>query len=110
MKTCDSRSSYVLTKRGISHRTIKEAKCPEQIWDVADNGTVTAGDIDSIGEAHGEGIQPSVKTINCAILQCGDRFRVQFQHESEFSSPVERSVDFAQAQNWAYGRDGIRVN
>lgn len=60
---------------------------------VADIGTVTAGDIDSIGEAQGKAFSRDVKTSQLRTFYSAvNRIRVQFQHESEFSSPVERSL------------------
>ena len=60
---------------------------------VADIGTVTAGDIDSIGDAQGKAFSRDVKTSQLRTFYSAvNRIRVQFQHESEFSSPVERSL------------------
>lgn len=60
---------------------------------VTDIGTVTAEDINNIGEAKGKAFSQDVKTSQLRTFYSAvNSIRVQFQQEHSFTSPVERSL------------------
>ncbi len=60
---------------------------------VTDIGTVTAEDINNIGEAQGKSFSRDVRTSQLRTFYSAvNRIRVQFQQEHSFTSPVERSL------------------
>lgn len=61
--------------------------------DVTDIGTVTAEDINNIGEAQGKAFSREVRTSQLRTFYSAvNRIRVRFQQEHSVTSPVERSL------------------
>ena len=63
------------------------------LQDVTDIGTVTAEEINSIGDTQGKAFSRDVRTSQLRTFYSAvNRIRVRFQQEHSFTSPVERSL------------------